>query len=219
MDKIAVWGFRWAPDFAQGLVRDLRVRWALKEAGKAYEARLIDFAERGSAAYRQRQPFGQVPAFEADGVQLFESGAIVHRIASEASTLMPAEAAARDEMRAWMFAALNTIEPPLQQLLEMDLIHRGESWVPARRPAVLETARARLTALAGCLDGRDYLLGAFSAADILMSTSLRFARHTELVAELPVLAAYLQRCEARPAFQRALGEQMADYAQHVPLAA
>ena len=219
MDKIAVWGFRWAPEFAQGLVRDLRVRWALKEAGRAYSVELIGFDERGSTAYRQRQPFGMVPAYEANGERLFESGAIVHRVASESAVLMAADPAARGEALAWMFAALNTVEPPLQQLLEMDLLHGGEAWVSMRRPAVVETARARLAALAACLESRDYLLGQFSAADILMATTLRLVRHLDLVAELPVLDAYLRRCEARPAFQRALNEQMADYARNLPLAA
>src|SRR3546814_8168122 len=108
MEKISVWGFRWAPDFAQGLVRDLRVRWALIEAGRDYEIELIGFEERASGTYRQRQPFGMVPAFEADGQRLFESGAIVHRNAQDSAALMPADAQARAEVLPWMFAALNT---------------------------------------------------------------------------------------------------------------
>jgi glutathione S-transferase len=219
MDKIAVWSFRWAPPFAQGLVRDLRARWALEEAGRPYEVRLIGFEERGSADYRRHQPFGQIPAFEADGCGLFESGAIVHHIATDCAALMPAQAQARAEVTAWMFAAVNTVEPPLWNLLEMDLIYAGEEWVNLRRAAVVEKAKERLQALSACLEGRDYLIGRFSAADILMTTTLRFIRHTDLVEGFPVLQAYLRRCESRPAFHKALNGQMADYARNEPLAA
>jgi glutathione S-transferase len=217
--KFAVWGFRWAPPFAQGLVRDLRVRWALEEAGSAYEVRLIGHEERTSAAYRRRQPFGQVPAFEADGCGLFESGAIVHRIAEGSAALMPADADGRAEVTTWMFAALNTVEPPVWNLLEMDLIHAGEAWVALRRPAVVEKVQERLAVLAAWLEGRSYLVERFSAADILMVTTLRFIRHTELVAGFPVVEDYLRRCEARPAFRKALEAQAADYARNEPVAA
>lgn len=219
MNKIVVWGFRWAPPFAHGLVRDLRVRWALQEAGRAYDVQLIDFNERHADAYRRRQPFGMVPAFEADGCGLFESAAIVHRIAADSAVLMPADAQAGTAVLGWMFAALNTVEPPIQNLLEMDLQHAGEPWVPLRRPAVVETVTARLEALSGWLAGRDYLLDRFTAADILMTTVLRFLRHTELVAGFPVLDAYVRRCESRPAFRKALDEQLADFARHAPVAA
>lgn len=219
MNKIVVWGFRWAPPFAQGLVRDLRVRWALEEAGLAYDVQLIDFDERHAGAYRQRQPFGMVPAFEADGRGLFESGAVVHRIASESPLLMPVDEPARAEVVSWIFAALNTVEPPIQNLLEMDLLHADEPWVALRRPAVVEAVNARLAVLADHLGTRDYLLDRFTAADLLMATVLRFLRHTDLVDGCPTLAAYVERCEARPAFQRALAAQLADYARHAPLAA
>ncbi len=219
MNKIVVWGFRWAPPFAQGLVRDLRVRWALEEAGQAYDVELIDFQERHAAAYRRRQPFGMVPAFEADGRGLFESAAIVHRIAADSAALMPADAHARVEVLSWMFAALNTVEPPIQNLLDMDLLHADEPWVALRRPAVVEAVTARLAALSAALAGRDYLLDRFTAADILMTTVLRFLRHTELVAGFPLLDAYVKRCEARPAFRKALDQQMADFARHAPVAA
>jgi glutathione S-transferase len=225
MDKIAktskttVWGFRWAPPFAQGLVRDLRVRWALEEAGRPYDVQLIDLEERASAAFRQRQPFGMVPAFETDGCGLFESGAIVHQIAAESTALMPADPRARAEVTTWMFAALNTVEPPIWNLLEMDLIHAGEDWVKLRRPAVVDKVRERLGVLSAWLDGRAHLAGRFSAADILMTTTLRFIRHTDLVAGFPVLEDYQRRCEARLAFQKALAGQMADYARNAPLAA
>lgn len=219
MDKIIVWGFRWAPPFAQGLVRDLRVRWALEEAGRAYEVELVEFDDRHGETYRRRQPFGMVPAFEADGCGLFESGAIVHRIAVDAPLLMPEDASARAETLTWMFAALNTVEPPIQNLLEMDLLHAGEPWVAPRRPAVVAAVNARLEVLSARLDGRDYLLDRFTAADILMTTVLRFLRHSDLLAAFPVLDAYVDRCESRPAFQRALHRQLADYARNTPVAA
>jgi glutathione S-transferase len=219
MSKTTVWGFRWAPEFAQGLVRDLRVRWALEEAGKPYEVELIGFDDRFSAAYRERQPFGMVPAYEADGQRLFESGAIVHRIAMDSTALMPIDANARADVLAWMFAALNTVEPSMQNVLETDFLFAGEAWVAARRPGVIEAVNTRLATLSTRLEGRDYLLDRFSAADILMTTALRFIRHTDLVAAFPPVAAYVKHCEGRPAFRKALAAQMAEYVEHAPLAA
>jgi glutathione S-transferase len=217
MEKIAVWGFRWAPPFAQGLVRDLRVRWALEEAGLAYETRLIGIEERTSDAHRRRHPFAMVPVLESGGETLIESGAIVHSIAEECEALMPA--GRRTETLAWMFVALNTVEPPIQTLSAMDLQHKDEDWAKLRRPAAVDAVKARLAALSEWLDGRDYLLGRFTAADILMTTVLRLIRHTDLVSGVSVLDAYVKRCEARPAFQKALSDQMADYARNAPAAA
>jgi glutathione S-transferase len=219
MKKITVWVFRAVPEFAQGLVRDLRVRWALEEAGLPYETRSLEFEDRTSAAYRQRQPFGQVPAFEADGARLFESGAIVHRIAQDSDALLPADPTARADVLAWMFASLNSVEPSIQNLLDMDLQFHDQPWVPLRRPAVVEAVKGRLAVVATWLEGREYLLGRFTAADILMTTTLRFLRHTDLVAGFPVLEAYVRRCEARPAFRKALADQMTDYARSAALAA
>jgi glutathione S-transferase len=219
MDKITVTGFRWAPPFAQGLVRDLRVRWALEEAGLPYEVRLIDIEDLNTYACRQKQPFGMVPAFEADGRGLFESGAIVHRIAADAEALMPANRQERADTVTWMFAALNTVEPPIQNLLAIDLQHDEEQWAKLRRPAAVDAVKVRLSVLSTWLDGRDYLVDRFTAADVLMTTVLRFIRHTDLAAEFPVLDAYVKRCEARPAFQKALHDQMAGYARNAPMAA
>ena len=219
MNEIAVWGFRWAPSFAQGLARDLRVRWALHEAGLPYETRLIGVEERISAAHRQRHPFGMVPVFEADGRRLIESGAIVYAIAKQSAALMPEDEADRDQTLAWMFAALNTIDLPVQALFDIDVLHSTETWAQLRRPDAVKAVEVRLGELADALGERDYLLGRFTAADILMVTVLRFIRHTELVAALPALAAYVARCEARPAFGEALGEQMAEYALNAPAAA
>lgn len=217
MENITVWGFSQVPPFAQGLVRDLRVRWALEEAGLAYSSREIDPAERGSAAYRRKHPFGMVPVLESGDESLTESGAIVHTIAERCEALMPVDQ--RAATLTWMFAALNTVEPPLWNLFVLDQLHRGEEWARLRRAGAVDEARARLTALAECLDGRDYLLERFTAADILMTTVLRFIRHTNLLGEFPVLDAYVKRCEARPAFQAALRNQLSGYAQHGPIAA
>lgn len=217
MENITVWGFSWVPPFAQGLVRDLRVRWALEEAGLAYESRCVDPAERHSAAWRRKHPFGMVPAVEHDGGVSIESGAIIYAIAGQCVALMPP--GRHIETLSWMFTALNTVEPPLWNLFVMDQLHGGETWTKLRRPAVAEEARARLTALSDCLEGREYLLDGFTAADILMATVLRFIRHTDLVAGFPVLDAYVKRCEVRPAFQAALRKQLADYARNEPIAA
>jgi len=219
MDNITVTGFRWAPAFAQGLIRDLRVRWALEEAGLPYEVRLIDIGERNSDANRQAHPFGMVPAFEADGRGLFESGAILHHIAVDSAALMPADRHERANTVTWMFAALNTVEPPIQELSVLDLQHSEEPWAKLRRPGAVDAVKVRLGALSAWLDGRDYLVDRFTAADVLMTTVLRLIRHTELVAEFPVVDAYVRRCEARPAFQKALRDQMADYARNAPVAA
>lgn len=213
---IKVSAFRWVPPFARGLVRDLRVRWALEEAGLPYEARLIGPEDQKSAGYRAMQPFGQVPAYEEDGLVLFESGAILLHIAGRSEVLMPADAKDRARMTAWMFAALNSIEPHIQNLTAIDLFHAAEDWAKARRPAALQAAQTRLKALSDWLNGRDYLEDRFTVADLLMTTVLRIPRHIDLVAQMPVLEAYRLRCEARPAFKRALDAQMTDFVEQVP---
>jgi glutathione S-transferase len=214
---IAVWGFRWVPPLAQGLVRDLRVRWALEEAGRAYESRLVGIEERNSDVYRRKHPFGMVPVLDIGDETVIESGAIVHSIAEHCEALMPPSR--RADTLAWMFVALNTIEPPVNALSLMDLQHREEEWAKLRRPGAVDDVNVRLAALSEWLDDRDYLLGPFTAADILMTTVLRLIRHTDLVARFSVLDAYVKRCEARPAFQSALRDQMADYERNAPAAA
>jgi len=206
-----VTAFKRVPDFARGLVRDLRVRWALEEAGIPYRAELIGPEDQASAGYRARQPFGQVPAFEDDGVSLFESGAIVLHIGARSETLMPTDAAGRARATTWVFAAINSIEPMVQQLGEIDLFGAGQEWAKARRPEVEKRVKRRLAELAAWLGERDYLEGRFTVGDLMMTTVLRMLRNTQLVAQEPRLAAYLRRCEARPAFQRALHDQMAAF--------
>ena len=213
MSKITVSAFRWVPPFAKGLVRDLRVRWALEEAGLRYETRLLDQGEQQSPAYRALQPFGQVPAYEEDGLVLFESGAIVMHIGQRCEALLPADPKGRARAVTWMFAALNSIEPHVQHLVALDLFYPAEEWAKLRRPGATDFVKSRLTDLARCLEGRDYLEGRFTAGDLLMTTVLRLLRHTDLVAQIPVLEAYRLRCEARPAFQKALAGQMADFVE------
>ena len=208
---IRVSAFRWVPPFARGLVRDLRVRWALEEAGLPYEERLIGPEDQVSESYRGLQPFGQVPAYEEDGLVLFESGAIVLHVAERSEELMPSDPTRRARVTTWMFAALNTMEPRIQNLAEIDLFHAEEEWAKLRRPVAVEAAKTRLANLAGWLGGRDYLEDRFTAADLLMTTVLRILRHTDLIAQIPVLEAYRLRCEARPAFQKALADQMAAF--------
>ncbi|GLQ45347.1 glutathione S-transferase [Dyella lipolytica] len=217
MEKIAVWGFSWVPPFAQGLVRDLRVRWALEEAGLPYESRWVGIEERNTEAYRRKHPFGMVPVLESSEGTLIESGAIVYAIAEQCDKLM--HPGLRIETLTWMFGALNTVEPPLWNLFVLDQLHQGEEWTKLRRAGAVEEVKLRLAALSEWLDDRDYLLGRFTAADILMTTALRFIRHTDLVAEFPLLDAYVKRCEARPAFRAALRDQMTDYVRNAPVAA
>jgi glutathione S-transferase len=216
---IRVSAFRWVPPFARGLVRDLRVRWALEEAGQRYETRLVGREDLASRDYRAMQPFGQVPAYEEDGLVLFESGAILLHIAAKSEVLMPADAKEQARVSAWMFAALNSIEPRVQHLAGLDLFHAEEDWAKARKPGALKDAQVRLAALSDWLDGRDYLENRFTVADLLMTTVLRILRHTDVIAEMPTLEAYCRRCEARPAFARALAAQMADFTDTMPAVA
>jgi glutathione S-transferase len=211
---IIVSAFKSVPPFAQGLVRDLRVRWALEEAALRYEVKLLGEGEKDGADYRAWQPFGQVPAYEENGLKLFESGAIVLRIAERSETLLPGDPAARARGIEWLFAALNTIEPPILNLAGIDLFAAGQEWAKLRRPEAEAAVKKRLAELAAALGDGPYIDGArFTAGDLMMATVLRILRHTELVAEQPRLAAWLGRCESRPAFQRALAGQMAGFGE------
>ena len=219
MNKISISAFRWAPPFAQGLVRDIRLRWALEEVGLGYDVDLIEFGAHKSDAFRARQPFGQIPTLESDGVELFESGAILYALGLEHEKLMPADKAGRIDTVKWMFAALNTVEPPLATLGSADLVEQDPEWQRQFRAAQVAKVEARLADLDRCLAGRDYLTGRFTVADILMATTLRLIRHTDIVAGFPGLSAYLARCEARPAFQAALASQLRNFADNEPVAA
>jgi len=218
MSTLVLTAFRWVPPFAQGLVRDLRVRWALEEAGRPYQVRLIGPDDQKSADYRALQPFGQVPAIEDGDLRLFESGAIVLHIAEAAPALLPIEASQRLRARTWMFAALSTVEPPILALNALGMSAPRSDGVAAVRNEVSARVDSRLDSVAAFLADKDYLEGGFSAADLLMTTVLRVLRDTDKVASRPVLAAYQRRCESRPAFAKALAGQLAAFEQNAPTA-
>jgi glutathione S-transferase len=208
---IILTAFRSVPPVVRGLVRDVRVRWALEEAGVPYRERLIGREDLATSAYRALQPFGQVPAIEEDGFKLFESGAIVLRIAEGCDALMPSDPNRRARTIAWMFAAVNSVEPPVQNLVGVDLFYAAEAWAAARRPQLVEMVQNRLAALEDWLGGRDHLEDRFTAGDLLMTTVLRMLRHTDLVSARPALKGYQERCEARPAFQKALADHLRSF--------
>jgi glutathione S-transferase len=215
---IRVTAHRWVPPFAQGLVRDLRVRWALEEAGLPYEEQLIGPDDQKSDRYRALQPFGQVPVLEEDDAAMFESGAIVLHIAERSAALMPEDARERERVRTWMFAALNTIEPPVTTLGFVNLQPGGvtEGTKPLR-DWVAGFVSSRLDSLVKFLGDREHLVAhRFTAADLLMTTVLRQLRTTDLVAQRPTLDAYKKRNEERPAFVKALAAQLAAFARHTP---
>ena len=213
---IKVYAFPWVPPFAQGLVRDLRVRWALEEAGIPYQEKLLGPGDQHSAAYRRLQPFGQVPVLVDGDLTLFESGEIVLHIAERSEALAPPDAAGRARMRTWMFAALSSVEPYIANLAAIDLFHDGEEWAKVRRPAVEDAAKLRLGQLSDWLGDREYLEDRFTAGDLLMTTVLRNLRHVDLLEQFPNLEAFRLRCEARPAFGKALSAQLATFAAHAP---
>ena len=216
---IRIYAARWVPPIVQGLVRDLRLRWALEEAGLEYEQVLLNREEWTSEAYRRYQPFNQIPVYEEGDLVLFESGAIVLHIARQSPALLPSDEKQQARTISWMFAALNTMEPPIQTLTMMDLFSAGEDWAKIRRPVAVKAVETRLDALARHLDKRNYLESGFSAADILMTTVLRIPRHCDLVSKRRPLDAYVKRCEARPAFKKALADQMASFKANEPVAA
>lgn len=217
MTTIRLSAFRWVPPFAQGHVRDLRVRWALEEAGLPYEAALIGPADQASESYRAWQPFGQVPAFRDGEVELFESGAIVLYLSRQSPALAPADEAGRARVATWILAALNSIEPHIGQLALTDIFHKGEAWTVERRPQIVAMVEKRLRQLDASLGDKDYLEGRFTAGDLLMASVLREVPD-DILAQFPRLEAYRARCIARPAFQRALDAQMQPFRENAPAA-
>lgn len=213
---ITITAFQWVPPFARGQVRDLRVRWALEEAGIPYQTKLLAIGDGDKPDYRAIQPWGQVPAMEEDGEWLFESGAILLRIAERSEVLCPKDDRGRARMIQWVFAALNSVEPHVQALASIDLFYKDEDWAKARRPGAEAFARLKLASLARRLKGRDYLEDGFTAGDLMMATVLRIPENTDLVTGDPVLGPYLERCTARPAFKRALDAQFADFTAEAP---
>jgi glutathione S-transferase len=206
---IALTTYKWVPDFAAPLMRPFRVRWALEEAGLRYHVRTVALGrEQRSPEHLARQPFGQVPAIEEDGLTLFESGAITLYVAEKSETLLPKDRIGRERAIAWLFAALNSVEIWVQQLASIDFFHAKEAWTKEARPQVEALVRDRLAMLDRALGGNDYLEGRFTVGDLMMADVLRILGHTDLLEAHPALKAYKERCEARPAFQRAMAAQM-----------
>lgn len=201
--------FKASPDRGRGLARDFRVRWALEEVGQAYDVRLVTFEEMKAPAHLALHPFGQIPTYEADGLALFESGAIVLHIAEGHAGLLPADADGRARAIMWMFAALGTIEPPIVERSMAGLTERDQPGYAARLPMLDARVRQRLDELARRLGEADWLDGAFSAGDLMMVTVLRRLGATGLMEDYPSLSAYIARGEARPAYQRAFAAQLA----------
>ena len=207
---ITISAFNDVPDFAKGLVRDVRVRWALEEAGLPYNSRLLAQGEQDRPEYRALQPFGQVPIFEEDGLVLFESGAIVLHIAERSETLLPKDPAMRARAVQWLIAALNSLEPSIVNVFAIDFFYANEEWAKLRRAGAVEFMNRKLDAVAKRLGDKPFLDGErFTAGDLMMSTVLRF--HPDVAKRNPILAAYIERCTARPAFRRALDAQLGDF--------
>jgi glutathione S-transferase len=212
--KPIITAFERSPDRGQGLARDMRVRWAFEEVGQSYDVRLLSFSQMKEPAYRALHPFGQIPTYEEGDLTLFESGAIVFHIAERHTGLLPDEANARARAIAWMFAALNTVEPPILDLQIAMLLERNEAWHEQRLPAVKDRIRVRLDELSVRLGEGEWLDCAFSAGDLLMvNVLLRLKAGSSLLQEYPNLSAYVARGEARPAYKRAFAAQLAVFEQ------
>ena len=206
-----VTAFEWVPEFARGLVRDLRVRWALEEIGRPYDSELLNARAPRPEEYLARQPFDQVPAFRDGDLNLFETGAILLYLGERDERLLPAEGQPRWSAISWLFSALNSVEPVTQRIVYYDIFQKDKPWAPDAREASLGLCQEKLKRVDDALAGKDWLAGPFSIADIAMITVLNVLRHTDLVAEYPALAAYKARGEARPAYKRALEAQYADF--------
>lgn len=212
-----VTAFRWVPDFAQGLVRDLRVRWALEEIGRPYRVRLLDALNPRPEDYFCEQPFGQVPAFRDEQVQLFESGAILIHLGLQDERLLPTDTAEKMRAIAWLIAALNSVEPAIFPLIMINIFNRGEAWTEEAKPKFVERLESRLKCVSEALGEKDWLEDRFTIADLMLVTVLRQLRGTGIVEKYPNLAALVARGEARPAFQRGLSDQLCVFAENKPV--
>ncbi len=206
---ITISAFERSPDGGKGLARDTRVRWALEEVGQPYEVRLVSFHALKQPDYLALHPFGQIPVYEEGGLVLFETGAIILHIASHHAGLLPDDENARARAIGWMFAALNTIEPPILELANARLLERDKPWSDERMPMVMDRCRDRLRQLVARLGDAEWLDGGFSAGDLMMISVLLRLRPSGLLDEFPSLAAYVARGEARPAYKRAFAAQLA----------
>jgi len=212
---IEITAFRWVPEFAQGVVRDLRARWALEEGGLDYKVQLLD--QQRPPEYLKEQPFDQVPILRHRDLQIFESGAIVQYIGEQSEALLPRDSKGRFRAIQWTYAALNSVEPAILNLLLIDVFYKDQEWAKLRRPGAEDFARLKLKRLSEWLGDKTWLEGdRFTIGDLVMTTTLRFLRHCALVAEFPNLSEFLKRAEARPAFQQALSDQLATFREHQP---
>ncbi|MES2152529.1 MAG: glutathione S-transferase family protein [Pseudomonadota bacterium] len=206
---ITITAFERSPDGGKGLARDTRVRWALEEVGQSYEVRLVSFHAMKEPAHLALHPFGQIPTYEEDGLAIFETGAIVFRIAERHAGLLPENPNARARAITWMFAALNTVEPPILELVNAKFLERDKPWYEERLPLVADRIRDRLGPLSSRLGDADWLDGSFSAGDLMMVSVLLRLKLSGILNEYPNLAAYVARGEARPAYKRAFDAQLA----------
>ncbi|MGN6515790.1 MAG: glutathione S-transferase family protein [Rhizomicrobium sp.] len=206
---ITITAFEKSPDGGKGLARDTRVRWALEEVGQPYEVRLVSFKALKEPAHLALHPFGQIPTYEEGDIAIFETGAIVLHIAQHYPGLLPGDTAARARAIAWVFASLNTIEPPILDLQNAVLLEKDKSWAAGRLPLVKDRIRDRLKQLSACMGNADWLDDGFSAGDLMMASVLLRLRPSGLLDEFPALAAYVARAEARPAYRRAFAAQLA----------
>ena len=206
---IIITAFERSPDGGKGLARDTRVRWALEEVGKPYEVRLVSFQTMKEPAHLALHPFGQIPTYEEGDLALFETGSIVFHIADRHVGLLPDDSNARARAITWMFAALNTVEPPILELATAKLLEGGKPWTRERLPLVVDRLRERLKQLSARLANADWLDGAFSAGDLMMVSVLLRLRPSGILNECPNLAAYVARGESRPAYGRAFAAQLA----------
>jgi len=213
---ITITAFEQSPDEGQGLARDMRVRWALEEVGQPYDVRLLSFDAMKKPAHRALHPFGQIPTYEEGDLVLFESGAIVLHIAQHYAGLLPDDASAKGRAIAWMFAALNTVEPPVVELEQVFFLERDKSWYEERIPLLEDRVRYRLDDLSNRLGDADWLDGAFTVGDLMMIMVLRRLDGTGIVEEYPNLSAYVARGVARPAYKRAFADQLAVFNDNSP---
>ena len=213
---ITITAFERSPDGGKGLARDTRVRWALEEVGQPYEVRLVSFHVMKEPAHRALHPFGQIPTYEEGDLVLFETGAIVFHIAERHAGLLPADANGRARAITWMFAALNTVEPPILELGTARLLEGDKTWYEERLPLVQDRIRDRLGQLSDRLGDADWLDGGFSAGDLMMVSVLLRLRISGILNEYPNLADYVARGEARPAYKRAFDAQLAVYTGKPP---
>ena len=216
--KPTITAFKRSPDRGRGLARDMPVRWALEEVGQAYNVRLLGFGEMKEPAHRAIQPFGQIPTYEEGDLVLFESGSIVFHIAQRRAGLLPEEANARARAISWMFAALNTVEPPIFDRAIAMIVERDRDWHEARLPMLNERVRVRLEDLSLRLGGAQWLEASFSAGDLLMISVLRRLAGSGLLENYPNLLGYVARGESRPAFRRAFDDQRAVFDATKPVA-